>query len=127
MCWLRLTVTTVVQSAIVSAEALASRVSSQVPSTDLINRFGQATESARIAVEEASSSYKELLARMKAEQQRSLQSSIDDGVQKLETLTETLSRWSTILARHVPRWLCPVTWVWGTRSLEMGVVSSSLA
>ena len=44
-----------------SAEALASRVSSQVPSPDLITRFAAATEAARIAVEDASTSYKELV------------------------------------------------------------------
>ena len=96
------------QSAIVAAESLASRVSSQVPSTDLINRFGTATEAARVAVEEASTSYKELLAKLKAEQARTLQNAIDEGMNKLEMLTDQLSRWSTILSRWVGGWS-----VWG--------------
>ncbi len=88
-----------------SAESLASRVSSQVPSTDLINRFGTATEAARVAVEEASTSYKELLAKLKAEQARAVQGAIDDGMAKLEMLTDELTRWSTILSRFVWRGL----------------------
>ena len=91
-----------------AAESLASRVSSQVPSTDLINRFGTATEAARVAVEEASTSYKELLAKLKAEQARTLQNAIDEGMNKLEMLTDQLSRWSTILSRWVGGWS-----VWG--------------
>jgi hypothetical protein len=89
------------QAAIVAAEGLAARVSSHVPSLDLVQRFAQSTEAARVAVEVANLAFKELVARVKAEQARNLQAAVDDAMATIARLSDTLAQWNAVVMKYV--------------------------
>ena len=52
-----------------------------------------------MTTEASAMAYKELVARVKAEQQRSLTQTVEDGVKRLEACADNLNRWKTMHSR----------------------------
>ena len=89
------------EAAVVAAEALATRVSSAVPSHELVQRFAQATELARVTTEAASAACRDLVARVKAEQQKNMTLTLEEGVKRMEACAESLAKWKTMHSRFL--------------------------
>jgi hypothetical protein len=62
--------------------------------------FMQATEQARISTEAASIACRDLVARVKAEQQKNLSQTLEDGSKRLEACSDQLGKWKTMHSRY---------------------------